>query len=77
MGIVYDASTYVTTVTDDDYVVEFIPDDENDLYNIYVNDENCGVLAYKHLDNCSDKQIAEKFVEAKENAIEEYKKKHR
>ena len=65
------------TFFDGEYSVEVVSDDKNNRYNIYVNDEDCGNLLYKHLKNCSEEQMSEKFVDAKENAIEEYKKRHR
>ena len=77
LSFVYDESTHVTTVTDGDYSVEFVPDDENNQYNIYVNDEDCGTLVYENLENCSDEQRAKELEKAKKNAIAEYKKKHR
>ena len=75
--VAYDASTHIMTVIDGGYSVEFVPDDENELFNIYVNDEDCGVLVYEIIENCSEEQIAEKFSDAKENTIAEYKSRHR
>ena len=57
--------------------MEVVPDDENNWYNIYVNDENCAKLAYENLKNCSEKQTSEKFVDAKKSAIAEYKSRYR
>ena len=74
--VAYDASTHIITFFDDGYSVEVVPDDENNWYNIYVNDEICGVLLYKHLENCSEEQVAERSKMAEENASEEYKKRH-
>ena len=77
--VAYDASTHIMTFTDGEgrYSVDFVPDDENDQFNVYVNDEDCGTLVYENLENCSDEQRAKEFAKARKNAIAEYKKKHR
>ena len=78
--IAYDKSTHVATFIEkdnnNDYFVQFIPDDKNNRYNIYVNDEICGVLPYEIIKNCSEEKIAEKFADARKSTIEEYKRRH-
>ena len=78
--IAYDKSTHVATFIEkdnnNDYFVQFIPDDKNNRYNIYVNDEICGVLPYEIIKNCSEEKIAEKFADARKSTIEEYKRGH-
>ena len=77
VDVVYDASTHVTTFTDGGYSVDFVPDDDNEQFNIYVNDESCAKLAYENLENCSGERISEEFAHMKKNAIREYKSRHR
>ena len=77
LSFVYDKLTHVATVPYGEYSVEFVPDDENDQFNIYVNGESCTKLAYEYLKNCSEERISEKLTEAEGNAIEEYKSRHR
>ena len=77
--VAYDASTHIMTFTDGEgrYSVDFVPDDENNQFNIYVNGESCTKLVYENLENCSEERISEKLAEAEKNAIAEYKSKHR
>ena len=75
--VAYDASTNIMTVIEGGYSVEFVPDDDNEQFNIYVNNESCTKLLYKYLENCSEEQIAERSKMAEGSAIAEYKSRHR
>lgn len=70
------AVTIIEIVDSTAYDVEFKINDDDQCFDIYVNYERVGAIAYSKLADITEEEVVTKFKDAADNGITEYTKRH-